>query len=50
MRAKREAIIEKKRIHLEKKMERAQENREKNLTEIVKKAKDDEQKVYLFIL
>lgn len=30
---------------LEKRMERAQENRDKNITEIVKKAKSDEQRV-----
>ena len=45
MRAKQAALIEKKRIHLEKRMERAQENRDKNITEIVKKAKSDEQRV-----
>ncbi|WKX91024.1 hypothetical protein Q1695_009677 [Nippostrongylus brasiliensis] len=45
VREKRQKVIERKRQLLESRMERAQENREKNITEIVRKAKDDEQKV-----
>ena len=45
VRAKQAALIEKKKIHMEKRMEKARENRDKNITEIVKKAKSDEQKV-----
>ncbi|KAK6729072.1 hypothetical protein RB195_006243 [Necator americanus] len=45
VREKRQKIIERKRILLESRMERAQENREKNITEIIRRAKDDEQKV-----
>lgn len=48
MRRKREELAAKKRKLLEARMERmekARENREKNITDIVRKAKDDEQKV-----
>ncbi|XGW19524.1 hypothetical protein V3C99_003400 [Haemonchus contortus] len=45
VREKRQKVIERKRQLLESRMERAQENREKNITEIIRKAKDDEQKV-----
>ncbi|KAL6730612.1 hypothetical protein Aduo_001571 [Ancylostoma duodenale] len=45
VREKRQKVIERKRLLLESRMERAQENREKNLTEIIRRAKDDEQKV-----
>ncbi|CAD6198440.1 unnamed protein product [Caenorhabditis auriculariae] len=51
VRAKKLAIQEKKRKLLEERMQRATENRETHLTEIVRKAKDDDQKVHevLFI-
>lgn len=45
---KKEKIVEKKRLHLEKlkeRMKKADENRQKNINDIVKKAKDDDQKV-----
>ncbi|CAJ0595070.1 unnamed protein product [Cylicocyclus nassatus] len=45
VREKRQKVIERKRQLLESRMERAQENREKNITEIIRRAKDDEQKV-----
>ncbi|EYB99816.1 hypothetical protein Y032_0119g788 [Ancylostoma ceylanicum] len=45
VREKRQKVIERKRLLLESRMERAQENREKNITEIIRRAKDDEQKV-----
>ncbi|PIO70864.1 hypothetical protein TELCIR_07263 [Teladorsagia circumcincta] len=45
VREKKQKVIERKRQLLEIRMERAQENREKNITEIIRKAKDDEQKV-----
>lgn len=45
VRRKREELIEKKRLHLEGRMQKAEENRQRNLSEIVKKAKDDDQKV-----
>ncbi|KAK6009172.1 hypothetical protein OSTOST_25926, partial [Ostertagia ostertagi] len=44
VREKKQKVIERKRQLLEIRMERAQENREKNITEIIRKAKDDEQK------
>lgn len=37
--------MEKKRLHLESKMEKAAENRQRNLDEIIKRAKDDDQRV-----
>ncbi|CAI4229830.1 unnamed protein product [Auanema sp. JU1783] len=45
VRMKRIDLTERKRAHLQIRMERAQENREKTLSQIVKKAKGDEQKV-----
>ncbi|CAD5212256.1 unnamed protein product [Bursaphelenchus xylophilus] len=42
---KRMELIEKKRIHLQKKMEKAAENRQKNIDLVVKQAKDVDQRV-----
>lgn len=49
VREKRQKVIERKRQLLESRMERAQENREKNITEIIRRAKDDEQKVLVVL-
>uniref|UniRef100_A0A0K0DEF3 Coiled-coil domain-containing protein n=1 Tax=Angiostrongylus cantonensis TaxID=6313 RepID=A0A0K0DEF3_ANGCA len=50
VREKRQKIIERKRQLLESRMERAQENREKNITEIIRRAKDDEQRFQKLLL
>ncbi|CAI2298899.1 unnamed protein product [Caenorhabditis sp. 36 PRJEB53466] len=45
VRAKQEALKERKRRHLEERMRRAAENRDKNIMEVIRKAKDDDQRV-----
>ncbi|UMM14441.1 hypothetical protein L5515_002247 [Caenorhabditis briggsae] len=45
VRAKQEAIREQKRQFLEARMQRASDNRDKNIMEVIRKAKDDDQRV-----